>query len=140
MTRKYQVTVSGKTHDVEVLSSSSRSLSLRIDQKDYEVSVSAASKTIAASSSAPSFATPTQSAPAPSAAQDSDTLYAPMPGLVVSVDVKEGDSVSSGAQLLTLEAMKMENGVNAPKDATVKEILVKKGEQVEAGSPLIKFE
>jgi biotin carboxyl carrier protein len=67
-------------------------------------------------------------------------LKAPMPGLILSIDVKEGDSISKGDKLLILEAMKMENVIKAPADAVVKRIAVKTKEAVEKGQLLIEFE
>lgn len=66
-------------------------------------------------------------------------LKAPMPGLVLSVLVKPGDSVKKNDPVLVLEAMKMENVIKAPADATVKAISAEKGKPVEKGQLLISF-
>ncbi|MGD8505285.1 MAG: biotin/lipoyl-binding protein [Candidatus Bathyarchaeota archaeon] len=65
---------------------------------------------------------------------------APMPGIVVSVKVKVGDSVSLGQPICILEAMKMENEINAPKAGIVKEIHVSEGSSVSHGQPMIVIE
>ncbi len=67
-------------------------------------------------------------------------LKAPMPGLVLSIEVKEGDQVSKGDPLLVLEAMKMENVLKAASEATVKSIAVEVGKPVEKNQILIEFE
>jgi pyruvate carboxylase len=59
-------------------------------------------------------------------------LASPMPGLVVSIAVKRGESVKRGAVILNLEAMKMQTAVMAEQDGTVKEIAVAVGAQVDA--------
>lgn len=64
-------------------------------------------------------------------------LKAPMPGLVVAVNVSEGQSVKKGDVLITLEAMKMENTLKAVSDALVKKVAVKKGAAVEKNEVLI---
>ena len=64
-------------------------------------------------------------------------LKAPMPGLVVAVNVAEGQSVKKGDVLVTLEAMKMENALKADADAVVKKVSVKKGSAVEKNEVLI---
>lgn len=64
-------------------------------------------------------------------------VKAPMPGSVIEVMVKEGDTVSDGDVLLVLEAMKMENELTAQQAGTVAEILIKKGDTVNSGDPLI---
>lgn len=63
-----------------------------------------------------------------------------MPGRIVKVHVEVGDQVTRGAPLLVLEAMKMENEIQAPADGTIEEIFVKTGDTVEGGTPLVQFE
>ena len=67
-------------------------------------------------------------------------LTAPMPGLVRSVNVAEGESVSKGQTLLVLEAMKMEIRIQASRDGTVKKLMVKQGQTVERDQVLIEIE
>ena len=67
-------------------------------------------------------------------------VTAPMPGIILSIIVKEGDQVSAGDSLLVLEAMKMENEIHAPRAGTIKKIHVSEGAEVRAGSELIEFE
>jgi biotin carboxyl carrier protein len=66
-------------------------------------------------------------------------VKAPMPGLVLKVLVNEGDEVKKGDSLFVLEAMKMENIIKAPADATVKTIKIKPTDKVEKGQLLILF-
>lgn len=66
-------------------------------------------------------------------------LKAPMPGLIVGINVQPGDGVSKGDSLLILEAMKMENVLKSPGEATVKAIRVGKGDRVEKGQVLVEF-
>ena len=68
------------------------------------------------------------------------SLEAPMPGVIVSVAVNEGDTVNAGDTLLILEAMKMEHQVHAPGDGVVKRILFAAGEQVREGDLLLEVE
>lgn len=67
-------------------------------------------------------------------------IKAPMPGLVLSVEVKKGDKVNKGDRLLVLEAMKMENLIKAQSQGRVKKIHVSKGAKVEKNQPLIELE
>ena len=64
-------------------------------------------------------------------------IGAAMPGMVVALAVREGDAVTKGQRLLSLEAMKMETAINADRDATVDQIHITAGTQVEAGDLLI---
>lgn len=66
-----------------------------------------------------------------------DGTVAPMPGTVVKIVVTAGQQVASGDVLLTLEAMKMELPLRAPRDGVVKAVLCKEGELVQPGATLI---
>lgn len=66
-------------------------------------------------------------------------LKAPMPGLVLSIDVKVGDELKKGDRILVLEAMKMENVIKAPADVTVASVEVERGKTVEKNQVMIRF-
>ena len=70
----------------------------------------------------------------------SNEIKAPMPGLILDINVKEGNSVKEGDTILILEAMKMENSIESPKDGIIKSIHVKSGITVEKGELLIELE
>ena len=67
-------------------------------------------------------------------------LHAPMPGLIVRVNVAEGDRVRAGQGLVVMEAMKMENELRATGAARVKRVLVSPGSAVEKGAMLLEME
>jgi 3-methylcrotonyl-CoA carboxylase alpha subunit len=67
-------------------------------------------------------------------------LTTPLPGVVVSVAVKEGDVVTAGQTLLVIEAMKMEHAIKAPRAGTVKSLKHKAGDRVREGSALAEIE
>lgn len=68
-----------------------------------------------------------------------DEILAPMPGIILEVNVTEGDEVSKGDYLCVLEAMKMENALTAPRDGVIKSVNIAKGETVDKGKLLIEF-
>lgn len=72
--------------------------------------------------------------------QKVNEVKAPMPGLVLNIIVKPGESVSKGDGLLVLEAMKMENIIKSPTDGIIKSIEVEQSNAVEKNQVLIKFE
>ncbi len=67
-------------------------------------------------------------------------LKAPMPGMVVKVDVVEGDEVKEGQGLVIVEAMKMENELKCAGDARVRAVLVEPGQAVEKDQVLVEFD
>ena len=67
-------------------------------------------------------------------------VKATLPGMVVAVSVEPGDEVEEGAPLLTVEAMKMQNEVRAPRAGRVVEVLVGSGTAVATGAPLLRLE
>lgn len=86
---------------------------------------------------APAAAPAAPEAPAaPAGAAGAVVVNAPMPGNILDVKVKPGDSVKAGDTLLILEAMKMENEISAPQDGTIASVDVRKGDVVDSGALL----
>lgn len=129
---KYKVTLKGKTYEVEV----NQGEAMILDE--YEA-IAPTAPVAAATPAAP--AAPVAAAPAPAptapAAVDGEKVVSPMPGTIVRVNVKAGQSIKSGEVLAVLEAMKMENEIMAPHDAKVLQVLVDVGAKVDSGTPLI---
>ena len=69
-----------------------------------------------------------------------NSVKAPMPGLILDINVKEGESVKEGDTLLVLEAMKMENSIASPREGIIKAITVQKTDAVEKNQLLVEFE
>lgn len=95
---------------------------------------------------APAASRPTPGRPAASAAPAAsggggrDKMTAPMPGVILSVDVAAGATVKRGDPLMVLEAMKMKNELKAPRDGVIAEVYVAPGAQVKYGEFLVRFE
>lgn len=123
---KYKVTLNGKTYEVEV----EKGKAILLDE--YEALAPAPA---AAAAPAPAAAPAAPAAPVNLAA--GETVAAPMPGNILRIDVKQGDTVKEGQILVILEAMKMENEIVAPKDGTVAQVVTSKGAVVDTGSPLV---
>ena len=82
-------------------------------------------------------AAPVAAAPAaPAASGAGESITSPMPGNILAVNVKDGDSVKAGQVLMVLEAMKMENEIMCPCDGKVASVSVSKGASVESGALL----
>jgi glutaconyl-CoA/methylmalonyl-CoA decarboxylase subunit gamma len=111
---------------------------LSVDGERFRVRASIESSGTRSSSRPPS---PVPSAPAPAAtaAVDGDgrAIAPPMPGKVVEVRVREGETVRAGQVLLVLEAMKMRNEVTAPVDGVVRSLRISAGSNVRAREPML---
>ena len=75
-----------------------------------------------------------------SSTKDVGLIEAPMPGLILDINVRVGQAVNEDDPLLILEAMKMENVITSPRDGIIKNVSVKKGEAVDKNHVLIEFE
>ena len=130
MLKKFKITVDGRPYEVTV-EDISESPSLIIPQEsDMPTS---------ASVSAPAVAAAPAASAAPAEAGENDVL-SPLGGVVVSIDVSEGQAVNEGDKVVTLEAMKMKTIVAAKRSGTVRNIAVKAGDGVEAGQILMSVE
>ena len=87
----------------------------------------------------PAQATPTP-AVAPAAAVKGNAIKTPLPGVIIDVKVNVGDAVKKGDTVVVLEAMKMENNINADRDGKVTAIQVAKGDTVADGAVLVVLE
>lgn len=86
---------------------------------------------------APAPAPAAAPAPAPAASGAGKPVTAPLPGVIVEISVKVGDTVKAGQQVAVLEAMKMENAIEADRNGTVTAIHVNKGDSVLEGVPIV---
>ena len=123
--RQWSVRIAGRSHEVTLLTGDP----LRLLVDGTETTASALDERAAAVSRG-----------AGAARGGRHELRAPMPGLLKTVHVAEGDVVESGAPLMTLEAMKMENELLAPARGRVVRLAVAAGAKVEGGAVLVVLE
>lgn len=128
MKKHLKVTVDGQTFDVVVEMMDSAGASAPVNP----------TPAVAGASAAPVASVP-KAAPKKAAVAGGGSVVSPLAAMVVSVDVKEGDKVTEGQKLITLEAMKMNTFINAPSDGVVKAVFVKAGDTVEEGQALIEL-
>lgn len=121
---KTTVTVNGQEYSVEVEGLASKPKTPKVVQKS----------TVASTDSHPSVARTTSTGASSSAAM---SIKSPLPGVILEVLVREGDSVKIGQKLMVLEAMKMENNIESDKEGVVKSIIAHKGDSVLEGDVLI---
>lgn len=126
--KKFNVTVNGSTYEVAV--------------EEIGGGVSAAPAAPAAAPAAPvAPAAPAAPTPTPVSAASGSAgavkVEAPMPGTILKINVKVGDSVKKGDALVVLEAMKMENDIASPADGVVASVNVSQGASVNTGELLV---
>lgn len=144
---KYQYTIQGVDYDVEINEVEGSLAKVNVNGIDFDVELKQpisvgkqikkvkVEKPVAApvTGSAPTAAP----APAPVEAGSGAKVLAPLPGTVSEVCVKVGDAVAMGDTVVVLEAMKMQNNIEAENAGTVTSVLVSKGDTVMEGAPLI---
>lgn len=123
--KKFNVTVNGSRYEVDV--------------EEIGGSVAAAPVVPVAAPAAPvAPAAPAPVAtPAASGSAGSVKVQAPMPGTILKINVKAGDTVKKGDALVVLEAMKMENDIASPADGVVASVNVSQGASVNTGDLLV---
>jgi len=116
--KNYTITVNGNVYEVSV--------------EENGAGVSTASQASTTKAAAPKAV----AKPASTGAAGAVKVNAPMPGKILKINVKAGDSVKKGDVLMVLEAMKMENEIQATQDGVVASVNVAASESVESGQLL----
>ena len=146
--KTYKFKIDGKDYTVTINGIEGRNADLSVNGVSYNVELEneapAAAPVQRAAEAAPVQAAPAAApapAEAPAAAPSGKgiTVCSPLPGVIISVDVKEGQAVKQGQKVAVLEAMKMENEIQAEADGTVVAILVQKGDSVLEGAEILKL-
>ena len=141
--RQVKVKVNGKNYDVEVGDLSVSPLNVTVDGVAYTVEFedeAPVSATPAAAVAAPVAPVAVAAPAAPAVAAGSGDVVSPMPGVVLDICVKPGDSVTRGQQVCALEAMKMKSAIRASRDGVVASIEVSEGQRVAHGAVLVRIE
>lgn len=136
--KTYKMKINGNEYEVAVERKSAETAQVTLNGVAYVVDVDTHYKKVNKPLLQP-VPTSITSSPAPvrpSSAAAGD-IKSPLPGSILDVYVKEGDSVQVGQKLMMLEAMKMENNIEAEAAGVVKKIYVSKGNTVLEGDPLI---
>ena len=150
--KEYKFKINGKEYQVAIGEASGNMLSVNVNGADYQVeleNMNAAAAAISAGAKkmadAPANASPASAAPstaasaaaAPAATGAGQTIKSPLPGIIISVDVKEGQAVKRGQKVAVVEAMKMENDILAEYDGTVTAVHARKGDSVLEGADIV---
>jgi len=137
---KVNLSIEGKQYQVTLKDLTTRPIIAEVDGQTYEVWPEEEQASIpATTSSTPTPVVAATAAPVPAAA-GSLTLTAPLPGVIISVEVREGQSVTNGQELYVLEAMKMKNSIKANRNGKIASIQVNPGDLVKHNQPILTFE
>lgn len=144
---KIRVTIDDQSFEVEVGDLKARPVSAVVDGEPFEVwpeeqSAEQIASALVQQRANTNGGTPVKPAVAPSpvgASASSNAVTAPIPGVIISINVKAGDTVSVGQDLLILEAMKMKNNIRASRAGKIAVVCVAPGDQVKRGQVLLEF-
>ena len=142
--KSYKFRINGNEYNVDINSVEGNIADVTVNGASYQVEMENAPAPVQKPAQAPAAAvastgSATTTTPAPKAAAPAGAgkpVTSPLPGVIIEVSVKEGQTVKAGQKVAVLEAMKMENDVVAPQDGTLASVDVATGASVEAGSVL----
>jgi biotin carboxyl carrier protein len=142
--KKFKFTINGNEYAADVMSIEENTAEVAINGVSYTVEIDQKVQTVKTPKLVRTPAIPsTDSHPSvsktssPSAPKGTGSIKSPLPGVILDIYVREGDTVKIGQKLIMLEAMKMENNINADKEGRVASIKVSKGDSVMEGDILI---
>ena len=151
--KEYKFKINGKDYAVKIGEASGRSLTVNVNGADYQVelsetpdqvggvAVAAPVATAASAGNSPVLPGPDRAsqpaAPKAAPAGAGKTIKSPLPGIIISINVKEGQAVTRGQKVAVIEAMKMENDILAECDGTITAIHAAKGDSVLEGADIV---
>ena len=143
----FKYKINGSPYKVVVQNSDKESVELEVNGTPYKVELEQKDnkpisriQRVTQSSSDSTSATPRPTVTPPTVSKGSNAVNSPLPGVILDIKVKVGDAVKKGDTIMVLEAMKMENNIQATSDGTVAKVSVEKGASVLEGSELIVIE
>ncbi len=140
--KTYKFKINGNGYEVAINSVEGQTASVTVNGTPYTVELEEAPAAPAQAvpvQAAPVAAAPAAAAaaPAPAASGAGKPVTSPLPGVIIAIKVNVGDVVKAGQEVAVLEAMKMENSIEATHDGTVTAINVAKGDSVLEGAPIV---
>lgn len=145
--KEFNYKINGAPYRVVVTKSDNELVELEVNGTPYTVEMTPKvkkPKAVVQRQSTPVGSVPQSSSPhlvtKPSAPAGKNTIQSPLPGIILDIRCKVGDTVKKGQTLMILEAMKMENNILANGNGKVTEILIQKGDSVLEGADLVVIE
>ncbi|MEA4812843.1 MAG: biotin/lipoyl-containing protein [Anaerolineaceae bacterium] len=141
-----KVEIDGQVYQVKILEVQGDAVVTEVDGNSFEVKLdketAQAAPRLEAASAAPAKQESAPAAPKVQVVSEGEsamTLKSPLPGTIVEIKVKPGQSVKNGEVLMILEAMKMKNSIRSSRDGVVAEIYVNPKDQVKHNQPLLRY-
>ena len=143
--KEYKYTIDGNCYQVAINEVSDTTAKVTVNGAEYTVEWEkpVEEKPVVKVQSVAAKPAAAQAAPAaaqPAAPVSGNAIKTPLPGVIIDVKVSVGDTVTKGQTVVLLEAMKMENNINADRDGKVASIAVAKGDTVADGAVLVVLE
>jgi len=144
--RKYVLSINDKEYNAEVKKISTETATIIVDNKEYKIALKDIGRKVepvfkASTNAAEQKVNKIENVKQKVKSQNTGNgVPAPLPGLITEILVKENAKVKSGQTIAVMEAMKMENLIQASHDGTVKKIFVKKGDSVAEGDIILEIE
>ncbi len=141
---KMYLKIENESYEVELGNLNERPIQATVNGEIFQVTLDQSSEALPTQNvaqvvAAPAAVAPKVVAPAPAVGGGGTALVAPIPGVIDSIKVREGDSVTAGQELIVLEAMKMKNSLRATRAGKVGRIFVSVGDQVPHNHVLLEF-
>ncbi len=141
--KKFKFTIQGNNYDVEILNIEENFAEIDVNGSTYKVEIQQEVKSTKTPKLVRKQFEPQESATVktnkPSAKAAAGLIKAPLPGVIIEVKAKEGDEVKIGDKLLVMEAMKMENNINADREGKIVSVKIKQGDSVLEGDVLVEI-
>ena len=137
---QYKFKINGGEYEVTVNGIENNVADVQVNGTRYKVEIENAPKAAAAPAAvqAPAAAAaPVAPAAEPQASGAGEVVTSPLPGVIIEVSVTVGQAVKAGQKVAVLEAMKMENEIQAPKDGKITAIHVSKGDSILEGANIV---
>ena len=141
---QYKFKINGGEYDVTINGIENNIADVQVNGTQYKVEIENAPKgaVAAAPAAAPAAAAQAPAAAAapaavPQASGEGEVVTSPLPGVIIEVSATVGQTVKAGQKVAVLEAMKMENEIQAPKDGKITAVHVSKGDSILEGANIV---
>lgn len=131
--KEYKFKINGSLYNVSINSLQNDTAEVVVNGREYIINIESVEKNQKSNQSAKSSELPKEE-PGTTSKNAIRNIKSPLPGIIVEINVKPGDSVKKGQKIAVIEAMKMENEITADCDGVVSEIKVKVGDSVLEGA------